>query len=267
MKSSLPFPNNYFYAMMTPKRIFFNRNQFKKWQLLVIFIFLTMALLIPVSVNLMNHLTFSLEDIMPQTFKYLDDEVLLQLKDYPVEHGEMMNSNRHYLNSEQSVGVNLTEKQFEAVDSGVNFKINKMLLKDKSGYEFSVNYTKDFQPQFFNSKKELHEAISEQWLKQNQSFVFFTLFLMNASVIFISMLFLVIGGAFFLYLGKTFQLSSVRSYQESLTIILLSLGFSTLLATIVGLLYFDMTIVLSIQSLGLIIMLLMIFLKTKFQDI
>lgn len=86
-------------------------------------------------------------------------------------------------------------------------------------------------------------------------------------MIFISMLFLVIGGAFFLYLGKTFQLSSVRSYQESLTIILLSLGFSTLLATIVGLLYFDMTIVLSIQSLGLIIMLLMIFLKTKFQDI
>ena len=101
----------------------------------------------------MNHLTFSLEDIMPQTFKYLDDEVLLQLKDYPVEHGEMMNSNRHYLNSEQSVGMNLTEKQFEAVDSGVNFKINKMLLKDKSGYEFSVNYTKDFQPQFLTQKR------------------------------------------------------------------------------------------------------------------
>lgn len=264
--TKLPFPFNYFANIVTPKRVFLGRKALTKVQLFVIFIFITALALVPVTVNMARSTNFQLAEIMPEMFKQLDHDTLMAIQGADFKEGRLAVEGSQMINSKGSVGFNLSDDEMTRLSSGINFGETAMFLKDKSGYEFTVNYTKDFNPAVFTSIEELKQGISSQWLTQNKAFVAFTMMLMSASLILVSNIILVVGGAFFVWVTKKNHLSSIKTYQESLNLILNGLGLSTVLGMVVGLISFDMTLVLSIQSFGLVLMLLGVFVTTRFND-
>lgn len=263
---NLPFPMNYFANTLTPKKIFKGRHGLSRWQMVIVFIFLTALLLIPVSMNMAKSSNFELGEIMPKMFQTLDDEVLAEIQQADFTDGELKSPKKGFINETNTVGFNLTDKAIADLKNGISFNQTTMLMKDEAGYDFKVTYTKDFSPQNFETLAELKQGISSQWLKQNKAFVAFTMILMSGSLILVSSLILVFGGSFFIWLTRKNDLSSVKTFQESVNLILNALGLSTLLGMIVGLISFDMTLVLSIQSLGLVMMLLGVFVTTRFDD-
>lgn len=264
--TKLPFPFSYFVNIVTPKRVFLGRNALTKVQLFLIFIFITALALIPVTVNMARSTNFQLAEIMSETFKQVDHNTLMAIQGAEFQEGHLSAEYSQLINSNGTVGFNLSEDELSRLKSGISFGERAMVLKDQSGYEFTVNYTRDFNPGAFTTIEELKQGISSQWLTQNKAFVAFTMMLMSASLILVSNLILVVGGAFFVWLTKKNHLSSICTYQESLNLILNGLGLSTLLGMVVGLISFDMTLVLSIQSFGLVLMLLGVFVTTRFND-
>lgn len=264
--TKLAFPLNYFNQILTPKRAFLGRNSLTKFQLVIIFIFTTSLLLIPVTLNMVKSKSFDLIEIMPGTFNLIDESVLNGLKTSGLTAGKLETIETTYLNEGKTVGLNLSDAEVGSLENGISFNQTDMLLKDVSGYDFKVRYTKDFSPSQLTTVQDLKYAISSQWLIQNRAFVTFTFILMSGSLILVSNLILILGGALFIYLTKKSAFSSIKTYQESVNLMLNAIGLGSVFSLIVGLIYFDMTVVLSVQSLGLVMMLLAIFMKTRFND-
>lgn len=266
MMTKLPFPFNYFANIGSPKRVFQGRRALSKFQIVIIFVLITALGLIPVTLNMARSTHFQLGEIMPGMFRQLDQETLSAIQQVPFTEGHLASGSRQLINSNGTVGFNLSEQEMTQIKSGINFGERSMFLKDEAGYEFQVNYTKDFSPGAFTTVGELKKGISAQWLTQNKAFVAFTMMLMSGSLILVSNLILIMGGAFFVWMTRKHHLSSITTYQESLNLVLNGLGLSTLLGMVVGLISFDMTLVLSIQSFGLVLMLLGVFVTTRFND-
>lgn len=261
-----PFPFSYFVNTITPSRVFYGRKALSKIQILVVFIFLTGIMLIPVTINTARSTTFQLPEIMPKMFQQLDTETLAAFKKVDFNEGRLKTESSGWVNQKETVGFLLTDAEFETLKSGINFGETSMELKDQSGYNFEVQYTKDFNPSQFTTVTELKQGISGQWLIQNRAFVAFTFIAMSGSLILVSHVILVFGGAFFVWLTRKNHFSSINSYQESLNLILNGLGLSSFFGMVFGLIQFDMSLVLSIQSFGLVLMLLGVFVTTRFND-
>lgn len=261
-----PFPLNYFASIVTPRQVFRGRKALTKIQLAVIFIFITALSLIPVTVNMARSTHFNLSEIMPEMFKQVDHETLVAIQEAPFTDGRLNSQDMRLINKQGTVGFNLSEAELAKHQTAISFNETSMWLKDSSGYEFKVAYTKEFSPANYASIAELKQGISSQWLTQNKAFVALTMMLMSGSLIMVSHLILILGGAFFVWLTRKNHLSSIETYQESLNLILNGLGLSTLVGMIVGIISFDMTLVLSIQSFGLVLMLLGVFVRTRFND-
>lgn len=264
--TNLPFPLNYIKNSMRPETVFTGRKSLKLTQILVIFIFLTSLLLIPVTLNVAKNPNISLETLMPDAFSQLDKRTMTAIKEADISEGKLNETAHTFLNEDKTVGFNLTKKEMDNLSSGISFNQTGMSLKDKSGYTFDVAYSKSFSLATSQTLDEFKNSISQEWLTQNKGFVALTLIMMSAGMIFMSELMLVIGGAFFIWVTRFNEASSIKTFRESVTLILNAMGLSSVLAMVVGLIKFDMTIVLSIQSLGLVVMLLAVFVKTRFNE-
>lgn len=264
--TNLPFPLNYFKNSMRPETVFTGRKSLKLHQLLVVFIFLTSLLLVPVTLNVAKNPSISLETLMPSAFSRLDKQTVSAIKEADISEGKLNETAHVFLNEDKTVGFNLTKEEMAKLSSGISFNQTGMSLKDKSGYAFDVAYSKSFSLANSQTLDEFKNSISQEWLIQNKGFVALTLIMMSAGMIFMSELMLVIGGAFFIWVTRFNEASSIKTFRESVTLILNAMGLSSVLAMVVGLIKFDMTIVLSIQSLGLVVMLLAVFVKTRFNE-
>ncbi|EAC9669803.1 DUF1189 domain-containing protein, partial [Listeria monocytogenes] len=76
---------------------------------------------------------------------------------------------------------------------------------------------------------------------------------------------LVIGAAFFLWVTKKSRLSTIGSFKESTNVILNALGVGSLVAMLAGFIGADIILMIGIQSLGMLLMLFLTFLKTRFK--
>lgn len=264
--NKVPFPFSYFMNTVTPKRVFYGRKALNKAQIGLIFVFITAVMLIPVTLNLARSTSFQLADIMNETFEQINQETLTTIQKADFKNGYLQDAETGTINQAGTIGFHLNESELARIKNGISFDSSFMLLKSQEGYDFKVHYTKDFNPSIFKTVDELKQGISSQWLTQNRAFVTFTLIIMSGSLILVSHLILVFGGAFFIWLTKKNQFSSIKTYQESVNLILNGLGVSTFFGMLVGLIYFDMTLVLTIQSLGLVLMLLGVFVTTRFNE-
>lgn len=77
---------------------------------------------------------------------------------------------------------------------------------------------------------------------------------------------LALFAALFIWFTKRNQMSEIRSYKESLSLTLLALGLPTLFAAVIGIIYFDITVMMAIQSLGMVLMIAFTFIKTRFKQ-
>ncbi|MFS7260161.1 DUF1189 domain-containing protein [Carnobacterium divergens] len=261
------FPLNYFQSMVTPKAAFYGRNQLSWFQIVIVFLFLNGLLMIPVSLFFANSKQFQLEEMMPNALQLIDDETMKSMEGVGFKNGEMQSSSKLLIEKESGVvGVNQPEKALKKEANVVAFEKNQFILKDQSGYEFNVAYTKDFDKTSSTTAKQLVDELKRMWYQQNRAFVSFTMMLMTGSILVVSNIVLIGGASIFVWLTKHNAYSSIASYRESVNFILNASGWGMLLGLVVGIVHFDLTIMLSLSSLGMVIMLTAAFVVTKFKD-
>lgn len=143
---------------------------------------------------------------------------------------------------------------------------SSMELRDSSGYAFTVKYTDDATLTDVSSMADMQAFISGQWYVQNKAFVFLTMVAMLGSVLFASSLMLALFAALFIWFTKRNQMSEIASYKEALSLTLLALGLPTIFAAVIGTIYFDITVMMAIQSLGMVLLIAFTFIKTRFRQ-
>ena len=264
------FPLTYFKNIWTPRMIFKKRHELNWFQLILVLFFLTSILMVPVSLNFLKMETYPIEESYPETLALIDESVVAAFQAAISEDGALVTDPGSQVVKEKGV-MSITNsdsviKENLKAENALIFSDNDLYLKNKGVPVSNVRYTKDFNPSQLNSVKDMKEAVSRQWFFQNRVYVIGSLLLLVFSILFVSTILIVLGSAVFLYLTKKNSFSSIKTYKESVNLILNALGIPTLLALISSFIQFDIVVMLTIQSIGLALMILMVFYTTRFND-
>ena len=264
------FPLTYFKNIWTPRMIFKKRHELNWFQLILVLFFLTSILMVPVSLNFLKMETYPIEESYPETLALIDESVVAAFQAAISEDGALVTDPGSQVVKEKGV-MSITNsdsviKENLKAENALIFSDNDLYLKNKGVPVSNVRYTKDFNPSQLNSVKDMKEAVSRQWFFQNRLYVIGSLLLLVFSILFVSTILIVLGSAVFLYLTKKNSFSSIKTYKESVNLILNALGIPTLLALISSFIQFDIVVMLTIQSIGLALMILMVFYITRFND-
>nr|WP_280527050.1 DUF1189 family protein [Listeria grandensis] len=249
--------------------MFASRTSFGWGKLMFIFVFLTACLLIPVSLHFAKQDSFDLESLMPNMMQQVDEAFVGEVTaSYALQNGTLSGqpSETRLENKSGIAMVNLANSDMPDAKNMLVLGKNSMELRDSSGYAFTVKYTDDASLEGITSPTDMQAWISGQWYVQNKAFVFLTMSAMLGSVLFASSLMLTLFAALFIWFTKRNQMSEIGSYKEALSLTLLALGLPTLLATVIGLIYFDVTVMMAVQSLGMVLMIAFTFIKTRFRQ-
>ena len=269
MKSDV-FPLNYFKSIWSPKQIFKNRHQLNWFQIFVVLLFVNSLLMIPVALNYVKMDTFPVEDTLPGSFGLIDEAVVLKLQAGNYENGTLKLPESFVLSTENGmVSGLLTESETDealSADNALLFQETEFVIKEGDQSLETIPYTKDFDLSKVTTVAELKEALSRQWFIKNKAYTVATLMSLVFSITLVSTLFLTFGSAIFLYLTKKSKFSSINSYKESVNLLTNCIGLPSFVALLLGLIQFDIIIMLMIQSVGLVMMLLVVFYKTRFND-
>lgn len=265
MMKKIPYPLTYLSAIWTPKKVFKGRKNLTVFQLILTFLVLNGLLLMPISLGLRQSQGVNVVQLMPNVFSKVNQEVINELGMNQFDSGRLVtDSSLVYFEDEHHlIGRNVNEA------TQVNQLIlneNNFTMIDENGYQFTVRYTKDFSLSQIGTIRDFEEQIQKQWFQQNRSFVVLTLIMMTGSVIFISNLLIVLVGAGLLWFARKSQFSSIKTFKESVNLLMNAMGIGTLLGFITGWVTNDVTIMVTIQSSGIVLMLIATFFATRFND-
>lgn len=265
------FPINYFKSIWTPLQAFANRHQLGWPGIIVVLLFLNALLVIPMTMNFAQNDTFPLEQIYPQTMQMIEEHPVEPFQQADYGEGQMNIAEPFY--SDFSHGVvagGLPEEEAEQLmnteDTVIYFDQTHFYIQESDFPPAAVPYSEDFSLAEAENGREVVDRLSRQWFIQNQ--VFFVLFFsfLIGSFLLVMLLVLVFGAAVFFYLTKESTITSIETYKESVNLLVNALGVPTLIAMIAGLIQFNIVMMLMIQTVGLIIYLMVIFVKTRFND-
>ncbi|SHE48931.1 Maltodextrin utilization protein YvdJ [Atopostipes suicloacalis DSM 15692] len=269
MKTDL-FPINYFKSVWSPIQAFKNRHQLNWFHLVIVLLFLNGLMTIPVTMNYTKLDSVSLESFYPNAIKIIDDKNINKLKDIEYRNGEMLFDAPFITESEYGImagGLSLEEKEDLAKENhSILFEQNQLIIKESNRPEATILYSKDFSLKGLTRAEEVVNEVNRQWFNQNRIFMVMIFSFMISIFLFVMLLLITFGSALFLYLTKKSSITSIRTYKESVNLILNLLTLPTFIAVFLSLIHFDITLMLSIQTLGLVLMLLFVFYKTKLND-
>ncbi len=270
MKTDL-FPINYFTMIWTPQKIFQGRKLLKWWQIIFVFLFLNSLLMIPISLNYAKMDTFPAQAYFPDALKLVDEELVMFLQEVSVEEGKLRSPVNYIREHDQGiVAVGISEKKMtEALEKNeaLLFLDDHFVLKEGDNPVFKVPYPKNFLIQEVTSKEELQEMLADAWFRQNKTYIVFSLTLITGTISFISMLFMILGSAVFLYLTKLGHFSALQNFKEAVNLIINCISLATIVATVVGIFHFNVIVMMMLQTVGLIFMLLAVYYKTYLKEV
>ncbi|MEY8292850.1 DUF1189 domain-containing protein [Carnobacteriaceae bacterium 52-44] len=264
------FPINYFKSVWSPIRAFKNRHQLNWIQLIIVLLFLNGLMTVPVTMNYTQIEAVSIENFYPNAIKIIDDQTISELRGVHYKNGEMLFDQPFITENNHGIiagGLSLEQKEeLLKEESYILFERNQLTIKENNQLEATLLYTKDFSLEGLSQEKEVVNEISRQWFNQNRIFMVLIFSLMLSVFLFVMQLLIVFGSALFLYLTKKSSITSIETYKESVNFVLNLLTLPTFLVVLLSLVHFDITLMLSFQTLGLIVMLLFVFYKTKLND-
>lgn len=264
------FPINYFKSVGTPTRAFKNRHKLNWLQLIIVLFFLNGLMTIPVTLNYTNLNFIPLEEFYPNAIQIIDEKSIQVIQDSKFDSGQMFIESPFIIENEYGIAAGGIESNFEEellqAENYIFFEENQFLIKEAGTPLTTILYTKDFQLDNFETEEEIKNEMSRQWFNQNRVLIVLFFSLMISAYMFVMTLMIVLGSALFLYFTKKSTVTSISTYKESINLVLNSLTLPTIVAMIIGILQFDVTIMITIQTIGLIVMLFVIYYKTYFND-
>lgn len=264
------FPLNYIKSIWAPLTAFKNRFKLNWLMITVAILFLNALLVIPVTLNYADMDSFPLDEYYPNAVRLIDDQVVNELQNVDVNEGTMSIPEPFYVDNAHGeiIGGYSMEELSNLVSSPnfIAFQENQLVIGEEGLPTATVLYTRDVHFGEMETKEQVVEEISRQWFNQNRVLIVLVFSFLISSFLLFMLLFLVFGSAFLLYLTKKGHLTTIKTYKESVNLILNSLGVPTLVAMIYGIFHFDLYIMVTIQTLGLVGYLIYIWYKVQFND-
>ena len=265
------FPLNYVKNIWSPLKAFKNRFILTWPMIIVVIIFLNALMVIPVTLNYAEMESFPLEEYYPIAASQLvDDQVLDEIQTVVVNEGQLSIPEPFQVeNANGEVVGGLSLDEIESHISSPNFiafQENQLIIAEEGLPTATVLYTRDVSFGEMETKEEIVEEISRQWFNQNRVLIVLIFSFLISTFLLFMLLFLVFGSSFLLYLTKKGSLTTIKTYKESVNLILNSLAVPTFLAMLFGLFYFELYIMVTIQSLGMAAYLFWIWYKVQFND-
>lgn len=275
-KTILRFPVNFFMMAVSPTQIFRQRSLLKKWQIFFAFIFLNGCLMVPVMLQLAKTDSVPMELLAPGVAQELPQPFLNHLQKSAIQNGLLRESSPYHLIKKQTLyaidpngDYQAHGKIYHSMVKGFRraliFQQNRLILTDTKGFGFIVPYMGN-NLHFNNHSVDLETAISRMWLAANRplylevlaAFCFIGLLLSNI---------LLLGAlSIILWMTKWTKISDIHSLKEAGSVVSVSAGIPTFVSLFVSLLSFNYGTMMLTQSAGLVLMIALVFLKTRFQD-
>lgn len=227
-------------------------------------------MMIPLSINIAKMDSYPVEETYPNAFSLLDESVVTELVDAEYSQGQLTLPNSFSVQTENGiVGGNIStseeDKALEA-ENALIFKENEFVIKDTDNQIVTVAYTNDFSIEDVKTAEELRTELARQWFIQNKSFIVGSLLFSLFILLFVSTVVITLGSSLFVLLTKKGQVSTIQTYKESLNLVVNSFGVPTLIAMLLGFIQFNIITMIMVQTFGFIMMLLLVFMKTRFSD-
>lgn len=262
----MTFPLNYFSLIYSPVRIFIGRTMLSWGKILFIFIFLNACLILPVSLYFAKADSFQLTKVMPDMMELVNQQLVDQLQAYSLNDGVLSGGHGDIVldSKDGAAAIILNATEIPKAENAIILGKTEMELRDEQGYAFKVKYTNNTDLKNIETPAALSDWISSQWYIQNKAFLFITMILMTGSILVGSTLMLTLFTSLILWGTKRSTFSSIASYKEAINLTVNALGLPTIVAMITGIIYFDVTIIMAVQSLGMVLMIAFAFFKTRF---
>lgn len=264
----MAYPITYFRDIWTPRQVFRGRTGMNYFQIILTFLFLNALLLIPIALKGSNQHAFRFNEMMPTVSQSISDADLSAIRQLNIQQHELVDKkSRIFQNTNKVIiGQNLSSKEIAQHSNVLNFEQDKFVIKDASGYDFDVYYTDDFSVAEVTSKQQLLQKLEQQWFRQNRGYLTFTTLMMMLNVLIINNFCILLVSAVLLWLARKKEFSSIKTMKESLTLLLNAQGLGTLIAFLIGWVLPDITVMVTFQSAGFILMLIATFLTTHFHE-
>lgn len=261
------FPLNYFANIYTPRKAFKSRLAIGWPTIILVIIFLNALITIPVSLHFAQTDTINVEQFYPDSFGMIDQETIEHIATIPIIDGEM--AIEETVVQDKSGGVvifdNGSQPLVEDQDTVITFGENGFKIQENAQPELNVGYTSNFDLAGA-SVSEVKAELNRQWRINNRVYIVGAMTFLISFMTLSMLIVLVLGSAVFLYLTKKSHLTSITTYKESVALILYGLGLPTILALLYGLIQFDIIWMMTIQTMGLVLMLVFMYFKTQFND-
>jgi len=262
-EGSIAFPVRFFGSLFSPRRMFANRDKYNWLQIIVIFLFLTAVMLMPIPFYYNHQTNFNLKPFLPTIDRMADSSAMqTAFKQAQFKNQQFTNVKHQVIlsNQDEVAGFNLTAADMAGRKSVINLRAKTFQVK-AVGSAFNAKYVPTY-----NLKTNAHDFLVDSWYQSNKVMIgLFMLMTLGLIIVGVNLI-LVNGAAFFLFLSRHNKITHIRNYREAVNLSLMMMGIGSLLAMVIGLIHFDVTIELTVQSLSLAFVVLWVYLKTKFKD-
>lgn len=141
------------------------------------------------------------------------------------------------------------------------------MISDENGFGFTLTYPKNESIMLTNDKSDLKVLVSQLWIRQYKPVYLAAAMLLCFIGLMFSNMILMGVMAFILWLTKHSKISDIHSFREAVAIVVMSAGWPSITALIFSLFSFDFGSMIMIQSIGLVLMISLVFWKTRFQNV
>ncbi len=264
------FPINYFNSVLTPVKNFIGRKQLSWPKLLFVILFLNGIMMIPIVMNFTQTEAIQLKSTFPAIYDLIDEDVVDSLNQTTSEKGQVTFTEPFIL--EKEVGIVLggvDEQEIEEALEMTNalvFAEDRFYLKEGDLPVSEITYTADVQLNGWQTVDDLQAEINRQWFQYNRVFIVATYSFMITGMLLMMNLLLVFGAAFFIRLAGRSAMIEIDTYKESVNLILNAMGIPVLLAFLLGIVMPDISMIMSVQTFGLVLMLVLIYFRTQFSE-
>lgn len=264
------FPINYFNSVLTPVKNFIGRKQLSWPKLLFVILFLNGIMMIPIVMNVTQTEAIQLKSTFPAVYELIDDDVVERLHQTTSEKGQVTFTQPFILEKEAGIVIGgVDEQEVEAALEMTNalvFAEDRFYLKEGELPVSEIPYTADVQLGGWQTVDDLQAEVNRQWFQYNRVFIVATYSFMITGMILLMNFLLVFGAAFFIRLAGRSAMIEIDTYKESVNLILNAMGIPVLLAFLLGIVMPDISMIMSVQTFGLVLMLVLIYFRTQFSE-
>ncbi|OTP11861.1 malA2 [Enterococcus sp. 10A9_DIV0425] len=264
------FPLNYFANLRSPQRLFLSRRQLSWPKFILVYLFLVSLLVMPITLFYTKQVTA----IPMEQFLTVDE--LIQEADVNRLQGlkivnRQMEAEKGVVSVSDDViiGVDLTKEQQQTRNASINFENKQWTIQQSENGKvrsYQMNYPPMFDLSTVATPQSFQQFLETAFYMSNQPMIILSYSLSLGILLFLMTGLLLFGGAFFLWMTRKSNFSSIVTFKESANLMLNVLGVGSIAAALISLIHFDFILMMGVQSTTTVLMLLWIFAKTKFKD-